>query len=97
MTRTWSIQEAKANFSELLRQAEKEPQLITRHGRVVARVVPEQEQKPRKSAWEALRGDFEFSDAAKQESQGVRHWLERADLTLRPAPFSEPDEEEAAS
>lgn len=38
--RKWQIQEAKTNFSELLRKAEREgPQEITRHGQPVAVVL----------------------------------------------------------
>lgn len=33
MKSTWQVQEAKNKFSQVLDQAEEEPQLITRHGR----------------------------------------------------------------
>lgn len=33
MKSTWQVQEAKNKFSQVLDQAEKEPQVITRHGR----------------------------------------------------------------
>ena len=40
MTTVWQVQEAKSRFSELVECAQREgPQLITRHGRPVARVV----------------------------------------------------------
>ena len=101
MTRRWSVQEAKANFSELLREAEKEPQIITRHGKVVGVVNgPERaaQAKPKPTVLELLRGDFQFSPEARAEAQDMPgDWLNRAELTLRPAPFSELEEEEAAS
>jgi prevent-host-death family protein len=40
MNAVWQVQEAKSRFSELVERAQREgPQLITRHGRPVARVV----------------------------------------------------------
>lgn len=37
---TWQVQEAKNRFSEMIERAQNEgPQVITRHGRAVARVV----------------------------------------------------------
>ena len=40
MNTSWQVQEAKNRFSELIDRAQREgPQTITRHGRVVARVV----------------------------------------------------------
>jgi antitoxin Phd len=40
MGMTWQVQEAKNRFSEMLERARSEgPQVITRHGRSVARVV----------------------------------------------------------
>lgn len=36
---TWQVQDAKQRLSELLRAAESQPQVITRHGRDVAVVV----------------------------------------------------------
>ena len=40
MSTTWQIQEAKNRFSEMLERARSDgPQIITRHGRAVARVV----------------------------------------------------------
>lgn len=67
MTRTWKLEEAKAHLSQLVRDAEAEPQVITRHGKPVAVVNAVKEGKnevPNQpaSALEALRGDFDFSD-----------------------------------
>ncbi|MDH4450953.1 MAG: type II toxin-antitoxin system prevent-host-death family antitoxin [Rhodoferax sp.] len=40
MEATWQVQEAKNRFSEMIERAQSEgPQIITRHGRVVAKVV----------------------------------------------------------
>jgi prevent-host-death family protein len=40
MGTTWQVQEAKNHFSELIEKARSEgPQVVTRHGRPVARVV----------------------------------------------------------
>lgn len=63
MTKTWSIQEAKANFAEVVRQAEEEPQVITRHGKEVVQVLPlgEKAVKRKRTALEALRGNYDFS------------------------------------
>ena len=36
---TWQSQEAKAKFSKLLDECQREPQLVTRHGEDVAYVV----------------------------------------------------------
>ena len=87
MTRTWSIQEAKAHFSELLRRAETEPQVITRHGKEVARVVPPQgfEGRLPGPVLSALRGKFDFSDMP--EDDAWLHLDRRGDL--RPNPFED--------
>jgi len=36
---TWQAQEAKAKFSQLLNECQKEPQLVTRHGEEVAYII----------------------------------------------------------
>lgn len=36
---SWQIQEAKQRFSEVLRRAQGEPQIITRHGEEVAALI----------------------------------------------------------
>ncbi len=76
MTKIWKMEDAKANLSQLIRAAEKEAQVITRHGKPVAVVTPaptEQilESKRPQSALNALRGDFDFSDMPDED------WLER--------------------
>jgi prevent-host-death family protein len=35
----WQVQEAKQRFSEVLRAAEEEPQIVTRHGREIAVII----------------------------------------------------------
>lgn len=95
MTRIWKLQDAKARFSELIRAAEREPQVITRHGKTVGvlygpdlvphDLVPQSAGQPR-TALEALRGDFDFSDMPEGE------WLERDRAPyLAPDPLGEPD------
>ncbi|MBC8038124.1 MAG: type II toxin-antitoxin system Phd/YefM family antitoxin [Rhizobiales bacterium] len=40
-TRSWSLQEAKAKFSEVVRRAQTEgPQTVTVHGKVAVQIVP---------------------------------------------------------
>ncbi|WP_272977136.1 type II toxin-antitoxin system Phd/YefM family antitoxin [Deinococcus geothermalis] len=77
MTRYWKVEEAKANFSRLLRAAEKEPQVITRHGKPVATVIPgaQEAPKPPRSVWELLRGDFTFTPPEGEDWDS--DWLER--------------------
>ena len=66
MTRTWKLEDAKANLSQLIRAAEQEPQVITRHGRPVAVVNAASTSDtpvadpvaPPPGAWPALRGVF---------------------------------------
>lgn len=70
MTRIWKLEEAKAQLSQLVRDAEQEPQVITRHGKAVAVVngVKEEPEEPRKvSALGALLGDFDFSDMPEED------------------------------
>ena len=70
MTRSWKLEEAKAHLSQLIRDAEKEPQVITRHGKAVAVVnaasAPPTAPRPT-SALDALRGDFDFSDMPDED------------------------------
>lgn len=81
MTRNWKLEEAKTHLSQLIRDAEKEPQVITRHGRAVALVSPvapesgvppaRAAEKPSpqvaSTALEALLGGFDFSDFPDDE------------------------------
>jgi len=62
MTTVWQVQEAKSRFSELVECAQREgPQLITRHGRPVVRVV-------------AL-GDAEIAGTEAQSDDGFVEFL----------------------
>jgi prevent-host-death family protein len=47
MDKTWPVQDAKAHFSEVLREAEKEPQIITYRGqpKFEVRLLPEAAKK----------------------------------------------------
>jgi prevent-host-death family protein len=67
--RTWSMQDAKARLSEVIRLAQTEgPQLVTVHGKatvMVEAVDPKAAGKKiltGKDLWEALRGDGPFFD-----------------------------------
>ena len=76
MTKIWKMEDAKANLSQLVREAEKEAQVITRHGKPVAVVnsaLGGQASEPGqpRSALDALRGDFDFNDMPGED------WLER--------------------
>jgi len=69
MTKRWSLQEAKERLSEIVRAAEKEPQIITHRGKPLAEVraidtptaksalrkSKSQKQTKPKSLWEALQ------------------------------------------
>lgn len=70
MTRIWKLEEAKAQLSQLVRDAELEPQVITRHGKAVAVVNGLKEEKgiPQQvSALSALLGNFDFSDMPEDD------------------------------
>lgn len=57
MTKHWPLQDAKARLSELVRAAEKEPQIITYHGepKVEVRAIKSNNAKKPKTLLEALR------------------------------------------
>jgi len=86
MTRTWKLEEAKTNLSQLVRDAEHEPHVITRHGKpvVVMSVVTKDLLSGTDlsgvgkvpvacplSTLDALRGNFDFSEMPGED------WLER--------------------
>lgn len=71
MTKTWKLEDAKTQFSQLIRDAEQEPQIILRHGKPVAVVSPFPAATTGMSALEALRGNFDFSATADDD------WLDR--------------------
>ena len=57
MSKHWALQDAKARLSELVRAAEKEPQIITYRGKpkVEVRAVSEKAEKKPMTLLEALR------------------------------------------
>jgi prevent-host-death family protein len=57
MTKHWALQDAKARLSELVRAAEKEPQIITYRGkpRVEVRALEDESQKKPKTFLELMR------------------------------------------
>ncbi len=58
-----SIAEAKAKFSELIKRAEAgEEILVTRHGKVVARVVPPETEARKPPLFGALKGQIWIAD-----------------------------------
>jgi prevent-host-death family protein len=63
-TKTWSAQDAKAKFSEVLDGVESGlPQVITRHGRKIAKVVP-----------------FDQNDEEEENGASIVEMLERSPL-----------------
>lgn len=92
MTKTWSIQDFKANVSEAVRNVHKEPQVITKHGKAVAVLIPIEQLEathtaPKPTVLELLRGNYTFTPPEGQNWDD--DWLDRAELTLRPAPFED--------
>jgi prevent-host-death family protein len=72
MTKTWKLEDAKTQFSRLIRDAEQEPQIILRHGKPVAVVSPlPPGNASGMSALQALRGNFDFTTFPDDD------WLER--------------------
>jgi len=52
----WQIQEAKARFSEMVQRAVKEgPQTVTRHGKVIAVLVPADEYRRLRTRGKSLK------------------------------------------
>ncbi|WP_291426738.1 type II toxin-antitoxin system Phd/YefM family antitoxin [Deinococcus sp.] len=85
MTRIWKLEEAKSQLSQLVRDAELEPQVITRHGKAVAVVngVKEESELPHKvSALSALLGNFDFSDMPEEDLFERDRTSDLRDLTL---------------
>ncbi|HEV8562218.1 MAG TPA: type II toxin-antitoxin system Phd/YefM family antitoxin [Actinophytocola sp.] len=72
----WQVQEAKQRFSELLRAVEREgPQFITRHGEVIAVIVPIEEYRrltqPKKTLADVLLGPPYFDDTVIEVMEEV--------------------------
>jgi prevent-host-death family protein len=78
-TQTWTVAEAKAKFSELIKKAQSEgPQKITKHGRTAAVVVAAGEWEHK----EARKGNLaEFLTASPLWRSGLR--LKRLPVRLR--------------
>lgn len=75
----WQIQEAKAEFTALIKAAQGAPQLITRHGEPVAVVLScpqyellRQKEAPRQSLFSLLRGWPEFEIPERDHSDSGR-------------------------
>ena len=63
MDKSWPVQDAKARFSEVLREAEKEPQIITRRGEETA-VLMSAEQYRRLRGGKSARTLYEIWKSA---------------------------------
>ena len=73
MTKTWTLEEAEAQLSQLIRDAATEPQVITQNGKalvIVNAINPEEKKMPLHTALEALRGDYDFSDFPQEDWLG---------------------------
>jgi antitoxin Phd len=58
VSKTWALQDAKTQFSELVERAKTEPQVVTKHGKNAAVVLSfeaYQRLLPQRTAWDALR------------------------------------------
>ena len=79
----WSVQEAKARFSELLDTClAKGPQIVTRHGREMAVLVPAAEWRRLSSVNRRTLKELLLSD----EGRGDNHIPPRGNLNLREPP-----------
>jgi prevent-host-death family protein len=95
---TWKLQDAKARFSELVREARKgEPQRVTVHGKESVIVVdPERfEVRPRGEPALTMADFFERSKAYRPKSQLEEFELPpRIEMEMRPSPFEDFEGEE---
>ena len=58
MAKTWALQDAKTQFSEVVERAKTEPQVVTKHGKNAAVVLSfeaYQRLLSKRNAWDALR------------------------------------------
>jgi antitoxin Phd len=90
---TWKLQEAKARFPELVRQARKgQPQRVTVHGKDAVVVVdPERfDIKPKGKPPITMAEFFERSKAyrAKSKSEEIE-FDRRLEMDMRPSPFED--------
>lgn len=73
--RKYSVSEAKANFSEMIRQAEAgEDIVITRHGKIIAEIKPRASE--RKSLLGALKGQIWLSPDFDESLEEFREYME---------------------
>ncbi|BCH26432.1 type II toxin-antitoxin system Phd/YefM family antitoxin [Mesorhizobium sp. L-8-3] len=71
-----SIAEAKAKFSELIKRAEAgEEILVTRHGKVVARVVPPEGEVRKPPLLGALKGQIWIADDFDEPLEEFREYM----------------------
>lgn len=64
MDKTWPVQDAKARFSEIMREAEKEPQMITRHGEEAAVLMSAEEYRRLRGGGKPARSLYEIWKSA---------------------------------
>jgi prevent-host-death family protein len=78
VTMQWQVQEAKQRFSELLRAAADEPQVVTRHGEAIAVVLDIAE-------YRRLKGErMSFTEFLLQEPLvGIDFEIERESIERR--------------
>lgn len=67
MTKSWTLEEAQKNLAEVIKQASYEPQVIEENGVAVAVINPLQQKPGELSTWQALRGNFDFSDMGDED------------------------------
>lgn len=71
MTKTWKLEDAKTQFSQLIQDADQEPQIILRHDKPVAVVTPFATDTAGVNALQGLRGNFDFTAMPSDD------WLQR--------------------
>jgi prevent-host-death family protein len=95
---TWKLQDAKARFSELVREARKgAPQRVTVHGKEAVMVVdPERfEVRARAQSVRTMADFFERSKAYRAKSRSEELKLPpRVKMDMRPPPFEAVEDEE---
>jgi antitoxin Phd len=95
---TWKLQDAKARFSELVREARKgAPQRVTVHGKEAVIVVdPDRfEVRARRRPVRTMADFFERSKAYRAKSRSEELELPpRIEMDMRPPPFEDFESEE---
>jgi prevent-host-death family protein len=85
MHRTWALNDAKTQFSEVIERAQQEPQLVTKHGKNAAVVLSYEAYQrllSNDNAWDALRPEHPVLE--DEESP-----FERTQVTPRAVNFDE--------